>query len=52
MLTDYDEGELQHKWTKIVTKFGVEDQPWANDIDEKRKMCDVPTRISLQVVTS
>lgn len=37
MLTEYDEGESQHKWTKW-SEFGVNDHSWVKDIYKRMKM--------------
>lgn len=38
MLTEYDVGKFRSKWLEMVSKFGIEDNPWIISMYKKRSM--------------
>jgi len=45
MLGDVDADVFQRKWEELVTKFGLEENPWMLEIYQKCKMwatCNTP----------
>ncbi|KAJ1399345.1 Zinc finger, PMZ-type [Sesbania bispinosa] len=39
MMSEYDVGTFQRKWTEMVTRFELQDNPWVQAMYEKKRMC-------------